>query len=68
MKAADAALAANVGYMRFANSKKPEDQQKAAQIRQEVYNQYGISAGGIGGQQTAGGVPKDIQGILNKYQ
>jgi hypothetical protein len=68
MKAADAALAANVGYMRFANSKKPEDQQKAAQIRQEVYTQYGINAGGIGGQQAAGGVPKDIQGILNRYQ
>jgi hypothetical protein len=69
MKAADAALASNIGYMRLSNSKKPEDQQKAAQIRQEVYGQYGISAGGIGGSQTAsGGVPKDIQGILNRYQ
>jgi hypothetical protein len=51
-KAADAALAANIGYMRFSNSKDPADQQKAAQIRREVYNQYGIGAGGIGGAQT----------------
>jgi hypothetical protein len=55
MKAADAALAANIGYMRFSNSKYPADQQKAAQIRQDVYGQYGISPGGIGGSQAAGG-------------
>jgi len=51
-KAADAALAGNIAYMRLANSKKPEDQQQAAQIRQQVYGQYGIGAGGIGGAQT----------------
>jgi hypothetical protein len=51
-KAADAALAGNIAYMRLANSKKPEDQQQAAQIRRQVYGQYGIGAGGIGGSQT----------------
>jgi hypothetical protein len=51
-KAADAALAGNIAYMRLANSKKPEEQQQAAQIRQQVYGQYGIGAGGIGGSQT----------------
>jgi hypothetical protein len=71
MKAADAALASNIGYMRLSNSKKPEDQQKAAQIRQEVYGQYGISAGGIGGSQTAAtggsGIMRfDAQGNLVK--
>jgi hypothetical protein len=71
MKAADAALASNIGYMRLSNSKKPEDQQKAAQIRQEVYTQYGISAGGIGGSQPAAtggsGIMRfDAQGNLVK--
>jgi hypothetical protein len=71
MKAADAALASNIGYMRLSNSKKPEDQQKAAQIRQEVYTQYGINAGGIGGSQPAAtggsGIMRfDAQGNLVK--
>jgi len=70
MKAADAALANSPAYTRFSNSKKPEDQQKAAQIRQEVYATYGIGPGGIGGSQTAGGgggiMRFDAQGNLVK--
>jgi hypothetical protein len=46
---ADAALAGDTNYLRYSMSKKPEDQQKAAQIKAEKYREYGI---GVGGSQT----------------
>ena len=62
LKAADASLAGNVEYLRLSMSKKAEDQQKAEQIKAQKYREYGIGGG------ASSGVPKDIQGILSKYQ
>jgi hypothetical protein len=54
-KAADAALANDMAYIRLINSKKPEDQQKAAQIKREIYQQYGIGTGGAASASATGG-------------
>jgi uncharacterized protein YoaH (UPF0181 family) len=54
-KAADAALANDMAYIRLVNSKKPEDQQRAAQIRREIYQQYGIGTGGTASASATGG-------------
>jgi len=57
---ADAALANSLDYMRLSRSDKPEDKQKAEQMRRDVYTRYGVTSGG--------GVPPDISDILKKYQ
>jgi len=44
MKDADSALGANLQYMKLSMSKKPEDQVKAAQIKNQVYSQYKVGA------------------------
>jgi hypothetical protein len=44
-KDADAALAKNTQYLKYANSKKPEDQQKAEQIKNNTYKGYGVPIG-----------------------
>ena len=71
-KAAQEALSKNIPYLRLVQSKKPEDQAKAKQIRDEIFGNFGLLApgGGIGGgqaTQTAGTIPSDIQNILSKY-
>lgn len=57
MKAAQEALNKNLSYMRLSASKKPEDQAKAQQIRNEIFSTFGLMApgGGIGGGQGGGG-------------
>ena len=68
MKAAQDALNKSIPYLKASASKKPEDQARALQIRNEIYANFGLMApgGGIGGGQATG-VPGDIQSILNKY-
>lgn len=73
IKAAQEALNKNIPYMRLAASKKPEDQAKAQQIRNEIFSNFGLLApgGGIGGgqaaQNTGTGVLRfDAQGNLIK--
>ena len=74
MKAAQDALNKSIPYLKASASKKPEDQARALQIRNEIYANFGLMApgGGIGGGQGGGtqtaNVPKDIQSILNRYQ
>jgi hypothetical protein len=48
---ADSVLANNTVYMGLANSKKPEDKQKAAQMRKDLIDEY---MGAMGATQTAG--------------
>ena len=43
MRYADAVLADDMKYQNLANSKKPEDQEKAKQIRDTVYKRYGVT-------------------------
>jgi hypothetical protein len=43
MRYADAALGDDVEYMKLKNSKKPEDQAKAAEIRRKTYERYGVT-------------------------
>lgn len=49
---ADAALAADTEYLRYANSKKPEDQLRAKQIRDKKYQEYGVTSVGSSGGKT----------------
>lgn len=62
MRYADAALANNTQYLALSNSKKPEDQAKAKQIKDATYARYGVTFSG------AAGVPADISDILSKYK
>ena len=56
MKAAQEALNKNIPYMRLAASKKPEDQAKAQQIRDEIFATFNLTpGGGIGGGQGGSG-------------
>ena len=43
MRYADAALADNMEYINLKNSKKPEDQAKAAEIKRATYQRYGVT-------------------------
>jgi hypothetical protein len=43
MRYADAALGDDVEYLKLKNSKKPEDQAKAAEIRRKTYERYGVT-------------------------
>jgi len=43
MRYADAALADNMEYINLKNSKKPEDQAKAAEIKRTTYQRYGVT-------------------------
>jgi hypothetical protein len=56
-KAAQEALNKSIPYLRLSQSKKPEDQAKAKQIRDEIFGNFGLLApgGGIGGGQGGGG-------------
>ena len=56
-KAAQEALSKNIPYLRLVQSKKPEDQAKAKQIRDEIFGNFGLLApgGGIGGGQGGSG-------------
>ena len=56
-KAAQAELNKNIPYLRLIQSKKPEDQAKAQQIKNEIFTTFGLLApgGGIGGGQGGGG-------------
>lgn len=72
-KAAQEALSKNIPYLRLMQSKKPEDQAKAKQIRDEIFGNFGLLApgGGIGGGQGGGGqgpgiLRFDAQGNLIK--
>ena len=72
-KAAQEALSKNIPYLRLVQSKKPEDQAKAKQIRDEIFGNFGLLApgGGIGGGQGGGGqgpgiLRFDAQGNLIK--
>jgi hypothetical protein len=46
MRYADAVLADDMKYQQLITSKKPEDQEKAKQIRDTVYKRYGVTQGG----------------------
>jgi hypothetical protein len=46
MRYADATLADDMEYQKLKNSKKPEDQNKAADIKKQVYQRYGVTQGG----------------------
>ena len=56
-KAAQEALSKNIPYLRLMQSKKPEDQAKAKQIRDEIFGNFGLltPGGGIGGGQGGSG-------------
>ena len=56
-KAAQEALSKNIPYLRLVQSKKPEDQAKAKQIRDEIFGNFGLltPGGGIGGGQGGSG-------------
>jgi hypothetical protein len=56
-KAAQEALSKNIPYLRLMQSKKPEDQVKAKQIRDEIFGNFGLltPGGGIGGGQGGSG-------------
>ena len=43
MRYADAALAENSQYLKYSNSKKPEDQAKAKEIKDAKYKEYGVN-------------------------
>jgi hypothetical protein len=43
MRYADATLADDMEYQKLKNSKKPEDQNKAADIKKQVYQRYGVT-------------------------
>ena len=43
MRYADAALADDMEYINLKNSKKPEDQAKAAAIKKQTYQRYGVT-------------------------
>ena len=45
-KDADAALAKNTEYLKYSNSKKPEDQKRAETIRNNTYKGYGVPVAG----------------------
>jgi hypothetical protein len=73
MKAAQDALNKSIPYLKASASKKPEDQARALQIRNEIYANFGLMApgGGIGGGQGGGGqgpgiLRFDAQGNLIK--
>jgi hypothetical protein len=48
LRYADATLANDTTYMSLARSNKPEDKQKAEQIRRDTYARYGVTSGGGG--------------------
>jgi hypothetical protein len=61
---ADAVLNDDVEYMKFKNSKKPEDQAKAAEIRRKTYERYGVtlpSSTGGAAATSAGAAPGVIK-------
>ena len=73
MKAAQEALNKNLQFMRLSASKKPEDQARAQQIKNQILADFGLLApgGGIGGGQSGGGQSPgilrfDAQGNLIK--
>ena len=43
MRYADAALSEDTEYLKYKNSKKPEDQAKAAEIKRATYQRYGVT-------------------------
>jgi len=51
---ADAALSQDTEYLRYSMSKKPEDQQKARDIRARIYRQYGLTSSSGPAGATAG--------------
>jgi hypothetical protein len=66
MRYADKALADDLTYLNLVNSDKPADQAKAAKIKAEVYQRYGINPASNAAAAPAG-PPKDIQDIIKKY-
>jgi hypothetical protein len=66
-KAAQEALNKSIPYLRLSQSKKPEDQAKAKQIRDEIFGNFGLLApgGGIGGGQGGGNLVPNKDGSFN---
>jgi hypothetical protein len=70
MRYADAALADDMEYINLKNSKKPEDQAKAAAIKKQTYQRYGVTQAATTATAAAApaATPKDISDILKKYE
>jgi hypothetical protein len=60
MRYADAALSEDTEYLKYKNSKKPEDQARAAEIRRITYQRYGVTSAPTAAAAPTGPVPTEV--------